>query len=133
MTAAASFLIRRPDKVLVPDMFDGDALAQLGGWVPFRAGVEIMPLYGEPGTDNKGPSAALLRYQPGATVPPHEHLGYEHVVVLKGSQRDAHGTYERGAFVISEPGSRHSVTSDHGCVVLVTWNQPIAFVDAGQK
>jgi anti-sigma factor ChrR (cupin superfamily) len=118
-----------PGKTVVHNLFDVAALARSAEWRPFRAGIEILPLYGEQqGADSLRASAALLRYRAGASVPLHEHLGYEHVVVLEGSQRDAQGTYERGAFVISEPGSRHSVTSDDGCIVLVLWNRPVAFV-----
>ena len=61
-----------------------------GGWRglafgPFRPGMEIHRLYGG---DGDGPSAALLRYAPGGSVPLHEHTGFEHVLVLDGSQED---------------------------------------------
>ena len=43
---------------------------------PFRAGIEIYRLYGDGMT---GPTAALLRFEPGASVSLHEHTGYEHI------------------------------------------------------
>ncbi len=98
---------------------------------PFVAGIDILPIYGR---DESGielsetePSAALLRYQPGAVVAPHRHTGFEHIVVLQGSQRDELGIYRRGDCIISPPGSRHSVTSDDGCLVLAIWNRPVRF------
>src|SRR5690242_136936 len=84
-------------------------------FAPFRPGVEIARLYGD---GIAGPSAALLRYAPGAHVPEHEHIGHEHIVVLEGSQRDERGEYGPGSCLINGPGSRHAVHSEHGCVVL---------------
>jgi anti-sigma factor ChrR (cupin superfamily) len=91
---------------------------------PFRAGIEIHRLYTVP----DGPAAALLRYAPGGMAPLHEHTGYEHVLVLDGSQSDEHGTYKTGALLLNPPGSRHSVRSEGGCVALLIWEKPIRFL-----
>jgi anti-sigma factor ChrR (cupin superfamily) len=91
-------------------------------WQPFRDGVEIYPLYGD---RTQGPSAALLRYQPGAAVPIHEHQGFEHIFVLSGSQSDPAGTYGTGTFVVNPPQTQHSVLSETGCIVLVIWEKPV--------
>jgi len=100
-----------------------------GGWralpfSPFHPGVEIHRLYGE----GEGPSAALLRYSPGAAVPGHEHSGFEHVFVLDGAQEDDRGRYAAGAFVINPPGTRHRVWSVEGCVALLVWERPVRFL-----
>jgi predicted ChrR family anti-sigma factor len=92
-------------------------------WQPFRPGVEIARLYG--GAENEA-SAALLRYEPNARVPRHTHQGYEHILVLSGSQRDDHGVYEAGSLVISQPGSSHAIVSEQGCLVLAIWERPVA-------
>jgi anti-sigma factor ChrR (cupin superfamily) len=97
-----------------------DALA----WQPFRTGVEIHRLYGD---GESGPAAALLRYAPGASVPPHEHTGTEHILVLRGSQRDATALYPVGTCVIHGQGTHHVVSSDEGCVVLAIWSAPVRF------
>ena len=91
-------------------------------WQPFRPGVEMYRLYG---SGDSGPSAALLRYQPGAQVPHHSHTGYEHIVVLAGGQRDRHGSYPAGTVVINAPGSGHAVASEEGCIVLIIWEKPV--------
>src|SRR5262249_43245326 len=95
-----------------------DLFARVGmegaDWQPFRPGVEIHRLYG--GDDR---AAALLRFQPGAFIPAHEHLGHEHILVLEGSQSDQHGDYAKGTLVVNPPGSVHRVTSLTGCVVLI--------------
>ena len=93
-------------------------------WMPYRDGVRIHRLYG---AGEAGPSAALLRYEPGASIPRHVHQGYEHLYVLHGTQVDARGTHAAGTLVINPPGSSHAVVSPTGCVVLVIWERPIAF------
>jgi anti-sigma factor ChrR (cupin superfamily) len=112
------------DAYVIPDLLTRACNADRAGFVPFREGIEILRIYGEGAT---GPAAALLRYQPGASVPHHRHADYEHIFVLEGSQRDEKGVYVAGTCVIHAPGTRHSVVSDDGCVVLAVWNQPVVF------
>ncbi len=109
-------------------MADPRAIADLlkGGWrtapfEPFREGVEMCRLGGDPA----GASVALLRYRPGASVPLHEHPGLETVIVLDGSQSDERGLYRAGTISINPAGSRHSVWSEEGCVVLIQWEKPV--------
>jgi anti-sigma factor ChrR (cupin superfamily) len=97
-------------------------------WTPFRPGVERHLIY-DVGDD--GPSAALLRYAPGSSVPPHQHTGYEHILVLAGAQEDERGRYAAGTVVINPPGTGHHVRSPEGCLVLAIWNRPVRFVDPG--
>lgn len=92
---------------------------------PFRAGVAIHRLYHV----ESGPAAALLRYDPGASVPLHEHTGFEHVLVLSGEQSDEHATLGVGDVAINPPGSRHSVRSATGCTVLLIWERPVRFIE----
>lgn len=87
----------------------------------FRDGVEICLLRDE------DPRIALLKYSPGATVPMHRHTGLEMIQVLDGAQSDEHGTYRVGDVVVNAVGSRHSVWSDEGCVVLILWEKPVVF------
>lgn len=95
-----------------------------GGWRDcafeyFREGVEICRLV--PGE----PELALLRYQPGASVPRHRHVGMETILVLEGSQSDEYGHYPAGSLVANPQGTIHSVTSEEGCVVLIQWTRPV--------
>jgi anti-sigma factor ChrR (cupin superfamily) len=94
-------------------------------WEPFRPGVRVHWLYR---TGGEGPEAALLRYEPGAAVPLHEHVGWEHILVLAGSQSDGVARYATGALLISPPGTRHAIASDEGCVVLAVWHSPVRIV-----
>ena len=99
-------------------------------WAPYLPGIEIHRVYGD---DGGGPSAALLRYAPGASAPQHAHPGFEHIYVVSGEQSDERGVYRAGTFVVNPPGTRHVVTSAEGCVVLIVKEQPVVFVDPGVR
>ena len=94
-------------------------------WEPFREGIEIHRLYDR---GPNGTASALLRYRAGASLPAHDHVGVEHIVILSGSQVDERGVYGPGTLVINAPGTRHSVHAPDGCTVLVVWERPVAFV-----
>jgi anti-sigma factor ChrR (cupin superfamily) len=94
-------------------------------WQPFRPNVEIYRIYGD-GTS--GPSAALIRFQPGGEVDLHEHDGFEHILVLSGSQRDDNGESGPGTLIVNPPGTRHRIVSPHGCVVLAIYEKPVRFL-----
>jgi anti-sigma factor ChrR (cupin superfamily) len=93
-------------------------------WQPFHPGVTIWRIFGG-GT--RGASAALLKYAPGAHIPPHRHEGVEIVVVLKGSQTDEEGTISAGELRVNHPNTGHTVRSEEGCIVLVVWERPVVF------
>jgi len=108
--------------LILKDLFNVALLQDLP-WQPFREGIDIYRLYGD---GKEGSAAALLRYQPGAVVPKHEHQGFEHIFVLSGSQTDQSGEHEAGTLAINPPGSNHTVVSKAGCIVLAVWEKPIS-------
>jgi len=93
-------------------------------WEELREGIEIYQIYEE---TNDGPSAALLRYSAGASVPLHLHTGFEHILILAGTQTDGVNEYSKGMLMISEPGSQHRITSEAGCIALAIWQAPVKF------
>ncbi len=117
------------DPLVLRDLFAGCTAADNEAFVPLYDGVDMLRLYGPDPRDqltrSEEPSAALLRYQPGAQVPRHRHRGYEHILVLSGSQSDERGSYGRGALVVNPPGSNHTVRSEEGCLVLIIWDHPV--------
>lgn len=94
-------------------------------WQPLAEGVEIHRLYGD---GVSGPTAALLRFTRAGKVPLHLHTGYEHILVLAGSQRDQNSLAEAGTLMINPPGTSHSVVSEAGCIVLAIYGQPVQFL-----
>jgi hypothetical protein len=93
-------------------------------WETLRPGVEIARLC----TTEGGPSSALLRYAPGAKLARHEHVGFEHIFVLSGSQTDDSGEHHAGALLIHGPGTCHAIASKRGCIVLAVWERPVKFL-----
>jgi len=100
-------------------------LEQSNDWQPFRPGVTAHWLYNE---GNGGAAAVLLRYEPGARVTEHEHVGYEHLLVLEGDQYDEQGSYPAGSFIINPPGTCHSPGSKNGCIALLIYEKAVHFV-----
>jgi anti-sigma factor ChrR (cupin superfamily) len=111
-------------RVVLPDLVHRAKQPDFS-WKPMRPGIDIHRLYGD--GEGEGPSAALLRYAPGAMLPRHEHPGYEHIFVLEGAQVDDRGTYAAPCFIVNPPGSDHAVESPGGCLVLVVWQEPVVF------
>jgi anti-sigma factor ChrR (cupin superfamily) len=102
-----------------------EELRETCDWQPFRPGVTAHWLYNE---GNGGPAAVLLRYEPGARVTEHDHVGYEHVFVLEGDQFDEYGSYPAGSLVINPPGTQHSPGSKGGCIALLIYEKAVRFV-----
>ena len=97
-----------------------------------RYGVEVpelewLPLSGQFGSDYE---CFLVRFKPGASSKPHEHMGNEDFLVLEGRLEDCDGAvFEAGDFVSYRPGSRHFSTSAAGCLLLVVLrgtNRPLS-------
>lgn len=101
-----------------------DDLIHSNHWLPLSPGVHALCLVGEVGAAG---STALLRYDAGAQLKRHRHHGLEQILVLSGSQADEQGAYGPGSLVFNEAGSAHSVSSERGCVVLVTWHGMVTF------
>lgn len=98
-----------------------------------RSGVEIFPLYNARNEKNEGPAAALLRYNAGARVVRHMHLGYELIFVLEGVLCNDTGAHSAGTLEICPPDSTHELWSDEGCVFLVVWEQPVTTENIEQR
>jgi len=110
-----------------PAIFDqilGSAEFSSLRWEKFREGIEIARVFS---AGAEGPSAAFLRYHPGASLERHRHTGYEYILILSGSQVDDGGHHRAGTFVVNPPGTTHAIRSDEGCLVLAIWNSPVVF------
>lgn len=112
--------------IALQGLFDIPSTLAAEDWKPFHAGIDCYPIYETP---DDGPAAMLLRYQPGAHAPVHHHEGYEHILVLSGSQTDERGHHPAGSFMVHPPGTDHHVHSIDGCVVLAIWERRVSFVN----
>ena len=104
-------------------------------------GCECKTLLFEP---KSGLATVLMRMQPGATLPDHEHVLIEQTYVLEGSLVDKEGPdagleVKAGEFVWRPAGSRHSAWSPNGGTFLAMFQVPNKFfegdkvTDAGGK
>ncbi len=117
-------------RIEITDLFRVAAHPDEIPWQPFQDGVEIHRLYGDGIT---GPTAALIRFRKDGKVPAHAHTGYEHIIVLAGTQRDQNSTATAGTLIINPPGTQHSVVSEAGCIVLAIYEKPVSFLAAEQR
>ena len=73
----------------------------------------------------KGSGFYLVRFAPGASSLPHEHVFGEAFIVLEGRLIDSDGqALETGAFVHYAPGSQHYSTAPEGCLLAVYLKGP---------
>jgi anti-sigma factor ChrR (cupin superfamily) len=82
-------------------------------WQERRPGVHWKVLHEE--GDRR---TVLVRYDPGAVIPRHRHLGDEQIFVIEGSVADDTGTCKAGDYARRPPGCVHTVHSAGGALVL---------------
>jgi anti-sigma factor ChrR (cupin superfamily) len=47
---------------------------------------------------------------------------------LSGSQSDGNGCLNAGSLMVHRPGTRHSIVSKEGCLVLAIYEKPAQFI-----
>jgi len=110
--------------LIIDNIFDSQSLIASRTWEILHEGVFISPIYQ---SDDNSPRAAFLHYLPGSSIPTHLHAGFEHILILEGSQQDGDRLYSSGTLVIHRPGSHHWITSASGCLALGIWERPVRF------
>ncbi len=88
-------------------------------------GVEMKILLRDEAT---GLMTALVRMQPGATLPLHEHTDIEQTYVLEGSLADDEGEVHAGDYVWRPKGNRHVARAPNGALVLSFFLSPNRFL-----
>ncbi len=90
-------------------------------WVERRPGVFWKTLWEDSDGRHK---AILMRYEPGAVIPRHRHVGDEQIYVLEGSVADETGVCTAGNYARRPPGCVHAVTSPGGALVIAITSGP---------
>ena len=90
------------------------------GWKPLDepgvSGIFVKSLrYDE---ENKRPLSFLLKFEPGATYPAHNHPGGEEVFVVEGSIKFAKDNLNAGDYLYTAINNKHAVWSKAGCIAL---------------
>lgn len=76
-----------------------------------------------------GSAAALIRYLPGGSAPPHRHTSFELIYMLEGEMITTQGSVKKNDLVLLPPGSVHASRSETGALALIIWNQPVQLID----
>lgn len=80
-----------------------------------------------------GMLTVLLKMDPGARLPDHEHVLVEQTFVIEGALVDDDGTCTAGNFVYRPPGTRHEAHTPNGGLMLAMFMVPNKFFDADGK
>jgi len=92
-------------------------------WQPSKTpGVSVKVLRRD---TESGESAALVRFEPGASFPAHDHPAGEEVFVLEGDVRIGGHRLKAGDYLYTPPDGKHAAGSEGGCLVLVTLPRPV--------
>ena len=75
--------------------------------------------------DEKGRETAIVKLEPGTTLPTETLARRMDIFVLEGSLSDEHGDYGQYTFVMNPAGFCHTLTSKEGCVFYRKLRKPI--------
>jgi anti-sigma factor ChrR (cupin superfamily) len=84
-------------------------------WEPMTPTIKVKVLWSDPATKRR---AQIARFEPGAILPMHKHVGDEFLYVIEGAISDESGTVYAGSVGYRPDGCTHSVTSKNGATVL---------------
>jgi anti-sigma factor ChrR (cupin superfamily) len=90
-------------------------------WVETRPGVRQKRIWEDKLNERR---ALLARFEPGATLPRHRHVGDELIFLVEGANADESGVVATGNMNYRPNGCVHTVTTKHGATVLaVVWGR----------
>jgi anti-sigma factor ChrR (cupin superfamily) len=90
-------------------------------WIETRPGVRQKRIWEDKENERR---AILARFEPGATLPPHRHVGDELIFILEGTNADESGVVTAGNMNYRPNGCVHTVTTKNGATVLaVVWGR----------
>jgi quercetin dioxygenase-like cupin family protein len=110
------------EKTMTTQILDGLVKTADMQWKPLvergldTSGISVKALRTDPVT-GRAPSF-LLRFEPGAKYPYHNHPAGEELFVLSGSCIIEGAMLEAGDYLYTPPGSKHSVHTDTGGTLL---------------
>ncbi len=102
-------------------------------WTPLvEDGVNTRGLYYKPlrrdEKTDRSPTI-LLKFEPGASYPNHDHPGGEELFVLEGEITVGEVSLQAGDYLYCPPGTMHGVSSEGGGVLLAVIPEEVTLVD----
>lgn len=92
-------------------------------WTPSPAGQVLRKRFHRVGAQESGQVTSLVRYEPGARFPSHDHPQGEEILVLEGVFSDHRGDWPAGSYLLNPEGFRHAPWSEQGCLLFVKLRQ----------
>jgi anti-sigma factor ChrR (cupin superfamily) len=90
-------------------------------WVETRPGVRQKRIWEDKASERR---AILARFEPGATLARHRHVGDELIYIIEGANADESGVVTAGNMNYRPNGCVHTVTTDNGATILaVLWGR----------
>jgi anti-sigma factor ChrR (cupin superfamily) len=90
-------------------------------WIEARPGVRQKRIWEDTATERR---AILARFESGATLPRHRHVGDELIFIVEGANADESGAVTTGSMNYRPNGCVHTVTTKNGATVLaVVWGR----------
>jgi len=75
-----------------------------------------------------GTQTVLLKFDPGAQFPSHNHPGGEELYVIEGEIQVGRDHLNAGDYLYTPPGGKHPASSKTGCLIFVTVGKPIEII-----
>ena len=101
-------------------------------WKPLNepgvSGISVKVLRFDQGT-GRAPTI-LLKFEPGAAYPAHDHPAGEEVFVLEGQVTFGKRRLQAGDYLYTPPGGKHAVWSQKGCVMLLCVPEEVVILNA---
>jgi len=92
-------------------------------WTPSAGGHVSRKRMHRVGPQESGQVTSVVRYEPGAAFPGHDHPEGEEILVLEGVFSDEHGDWPAGTYLLNPEGFHHAPFSKHGCTLFVKLRQ----------
>jgi len=92
-------------------------------WTPSPSGTVWRKRVHLVGSIESGQVTSVVRYEPDASFPVHDHPDGEEILVLDGVFSDEHDDWPAGTYLLNPEGFRHAPFSKPGCLLLVKLRQ----------
>jgi quercetin dioxygenase-like cupin family protein len=109
------------NKIQSTNMLDHIVRHEQKAWQPLvengkqYEGVSVISLHHDEAKARS--TTILLKFEPGASYPYHDHPGGEEIFVLQGEATLEDVTLGKGDYLYTPPGYKHSVRSETGAVL----------------
>jgi quercetin dioxygenase-like cupin family protein len=83
--------------------------------------------------DTRRAPTILLKFEPGASYPAHNHPGGEEIFVLEGDLILGKDHLRAGDYLYTPPNAKHAARSETGCVALLNVPEQVEIIKAKSR